>query len=215
MRTKMQSNVTELFDQAIETFDSALRTGVRIQEEATKWWTDMINEADSLQELQMRTRVMMNEAMPAAQKSVDQAMKLIDRTYRTSLDLLKKAFETGQSESIYEAQMKTQELWEATLAALRTNAQAIVQVNAQAMESWAEFAHRDIAGMGMEQMEQLGQMGQKMSQKATQRMESMAQKGAELGQKAAGMGQKTTRAGQKAARPRRKAAGQRTARRAR
>lgn len=210
MKTKMQSNVSELFDQAIETFDSALRTGVRIQEEATKWWTDMINEADSLQELQMRTRAMMNDAMPAAQKSVDHTMKLIDRTYRTSLDLLKKAFETGQSESMYEAQLKTQELWEATLAALRTNAQAIVQINAQAMESWAEFAHRDLAGMGMEQMEKMSQMGQKMSQKAAERMESMAQKGAEMGQKEAGAGAKTK------ARPQRKAAsGQRAARRSR
>jgi hypothetical protein len=143
MKMKVQPNMSELFDQAIETFDSALRTGVRIQEEATRWWTDMLRETDTLQELQHRAQTMMMDALPTTQRNVDQYMKLLDKTYHTSLELLNKALQTTQSGSLTEAQQRIQEFWEATFTALRTNAQAMVQVNTRTMEAWAEMTRRD------------------------------------------------------------------------
>jgi len=140
---KVQPNMSELFDQAIETFDSALRTGVRIQEEATRWWTDMLRETDTLQDLQQRAQSMMMEALPTTQKNIDQYMKLLDKTYHTSVELLNKALHATQSDSLTEAQQRIQEFWEATFTALRTNAQAMVQVNTRTMEAWAEMARRD------------------------------------------------------------------------
>lgn len=151
MKMKVQPNMSELFDQAIETFDSALKTGVRIQEEATRWWTDMLRESDTLQELQHRAQTMMMEALPTTQKNVDQYIKLLDKTYHTSIELLNKALQASQSGSLSDAQQRIQEFWEATFAALRTNAQAIVQVNSKTMEAWSEMARRDMSeswGMG-------------------------------------------------------------------
>lgn len=145
MKMKDQPNMSELFDQAIETFDSALKTGVRIQEEATRWWTDMLRESDTLQELQHRAQSMMMEALPTTQKNVDQYIKLLDKTYHTSIELLNKALQATQSESISDAQQRIQEFWEATFTALRTNAQAIVQVNSRTMEAWSEMARHDIS----------------------------------------------------------------------
>lgn len=152
MKMKVQPNMSELFDQAIETFDSALKTGVRIQEEATRWWTDMLRESDTLQELQHRAQSMMMEALPTTQKNVDQYIKLLDKTYHTSIELLNKALQATQSGSLTDAQQRIQEFWEATFTALRSNAQAIVQVNTRTMEAWSEMARRDIPeswGMGM------------------------------------------------------------------
>lgn len=165
MKMKAQPNMSELFDQAIETFDSALRTGVRIQEEATRWWTDMLRETDSLQELQHRAQSMMMDALPTTQRNVDQYLKLLDKTYHTSLELLNKAFQTTQSDSITEAQQRLQEFWEATFAALRTNAQAMVQVNTRTMEAWSEMARRD-ASFGWEQAKEATQSAQEAAKEA-------------------------------------------------
>lgn len=144
MKMKVQPNMSELFDQAIETFDQALKTGVRIQEEATRLWTDMLRETDTLQTLQHRAQSILMEALPTTQKNVDQYMRLLDKTYHTSLDLLNKAFQTTQSGSLSEAQARIQEFWEATFMALRSNAQAMVQVNTRTMEVWSELTRRDM-----------------------------------------------------------------------
>lgn len=140
---KMQPNMSEMFNQAIETFDSALKIGVKIQEEATKWWTDMLQETDTLQEFRQRAQSMMMVALPTTQKSVDQYMKLLDTTYHSSMELINKAFQATQSDSLTDAQARIQEFWQATFTAMRTNAQAIVQVNTRAMEAWAEMARHN------------------------------------------------------------------------
>lgn len=154
MKGKMQNNFSEMVEQAMEAFDTALKTGVKMQEEASKFWGGMLGETNSMQELQERMRMMMMDTMPTTQRNIEQYMKMLDKTYHSSMELLKKAFETTQSGSMMEAQAKAQELWEATLAALRNNAQAMVQINARAMETWAQFAHKekDMAEQGAEAM---------------------------------------------------------------
>lgn len=149
MKGKMSPNVSEMFDQAVESFDTALRTGVKIQEEATRWWSGMLLETDSLEEMQQRMRIIMNDTIPLTRRNIEQYMMIFDRTYRSSMEMLKKAFEMSQSDSIATAQVKTQELWEASLAMMRNNAQMIVQLNSRAMEMWAEFTRKDLAGQTM------------------------------------------------------------------
>lgn len=190
MRGKAQTSVSELFNQAVQTFETAMKTGVRIQEEASKWWTDMLGEANSLQELQQRARQMINETLPTSQQNADQYIKLLDKTYHTSMGLLQKAFETGQSESISEAQTRIQELWESMLSAIRNNAQAMVQINAKAMESWSEFAQRDVEEMASEM--------RSASRSGSQQMQSAMQAGSQQ--------MKSAASSMQAARPRTKAA---------
>ncbi len=102
-----------------------------------------------MQECQKRVEAMMTGALPAAQKNAEECLRLMDQNTRSSMDLLKKVFETCQSESIAEAQTKIRDLWEASLGTLRQNAQAIVQTNARAMEAWASCAKRNSEGKAM------------------------------------------------------------------
>jgi len=175
MKGATQNNFTEMFDQAIESFDMALKTGVKMQEEATRWWSDLMGDTNSIQGMQERMRGMMMDALPKAQRNIDQYMKMIDKSYQSSMELLKKAFETTQSGSIIEAQNKAQELWESTLAALRTNAQAMVQINARAMESWAEFVHKDMAEEGAEAMSAAAKAAHATAAHATQAAHAASQ----------------------------------------
>jgi hypothetical protein len=148
MQAASQKVVSELFDQAVETFNGALKTGLKVQEEATRWWLDVLGDAGSLQKVQHKLQEIVEDALPAAQKNAEECLKVLDRGSRTSMELLKKAFETGQSQSASEIQAKVRDLWEASLTALRSNAQAVVQLNARALEACSDLVGKTFAGNG-------------------------------------------------------------------
>jgi hypothetical protein len=110
----------ELFGQAIETFESAVRTGVKMQEEYT----------------------LINESIQMAQKNFDEAVRVMNQNTKTGLELMQRAFEARQASSTSDAQTRTREIWETALGALRNNTEAVVQANSRMLETWTELAKR-------------------------------------------------------------------------
>ena len=142
MAVKPQQMVSDWFCKATEALDTALKTSAKFQEETMQWWAEMMGGANSIQDWQKRAQSMALEAIPTAQKNAEEYMHAMDQTYRTGLDLLRRAFEGCECHSMEDLQGRVQSLWETTLGALRTNTQAFVQANAKAMESWAELVRR-------------------------------------------------------------------------
>jgi BMFP domain-containing protein YqiC len=147
MNSKTEAKLTGLFDQAVQTFGDAMKAGVKFQEEMSKLFTEMLDQAGPMQEWQRQSRALMGDAVPAAQKSVEQWMKLAQQNYLRSLDLFKRAFETEQpstGQAATEAmQNRTQDLWEASMEMVRGNAQAVAQANAKMMETWVELLRKN------------------------------------------------------------------------
>lgn len=134
--------VSDWFHKAAESMDAALRTNAKFQEETMQWWAEMMGGTNSIQDWQKRAQSLLMQAMPTAQRSAEEYMRAIDQTYRTGLELLRKAFESGEMGSIEDVQGRVQSLWETTLGAMRTNAQAFIQANSKAMETWAELVRK-------------------------------------------------------------------------
>jgi hypothetical protein len=143
--------VSDWFHKATEAMDSALKTTAKFQEETMQWWAEMLGGSNSIQDWQKRAQSMAMEAIPTAQKSAEEYLHAIDQTYRTGLELLRKAFESGEVHSIEDLQGRVQHLWENTLGALRTNTQAFIQANTKAMESWAELVRKGSEGQSQPQ----------------------------------------------------------------
>jgi BMFP domain-containing protein YqiC len=143
MEVKQQKAMVDLFEQAMDTYNSAFKTGIKMQEDTARWWADLMGETSPVQDWQKRAQAMMADAMPLAQKTAEEALRVIEQNSRTSLDLLRKVFDTAQSESVSDARDKIQGLWEASLGTLRENAQALVQANAKTIESWSEFMRKN------------------------------------------------------------------------
>ena len=135
--------VADLFDQAIKSYEQALKTGVRMQEESAKFFSNLVNQTTSPQDWQKRMKAVADEFIPQTQKSVDEGMKLIEQTSRTSIELLKKAVATGQPTSVQDAQAKFLGLWEASLNAMRDTAVSVTQANNKAIESWVSYARKN------------------------------------------------------------------------
>lgn len=83
--------VTDLFEQAMKSYEQALRTGVKMQEESAKFFNNLVNQATSPQDWQKRMKAMTDDLIPQTQKSVDEGLKIIEQTSRTSVELLKKS----------------------------------------------------------------------------------------------------------------------------
>lgn len=138
---KMEAKMTSLLDQATQTFGDALKAGVKIQEEIARWWGDALDQAGPMYELQKRSRAIVTEAIPAAQKNAEEWLRLVEQNYRRSMDLVKKAFSANGDSDI---QARTQGLWEASLDVMRDNAQAVAQTNVKMMDLWADLLQRNL-----------------------------------------------------------------------
>jgi hypothetical protein len=135
-------SVTDLFEQAMKNYEQALKTGLKLQEEAARMWTTILPQSNSLQDLERRMKLMADEILPQTQKSIEEGLKLVEQNSRASVELLKKAVAAAQSGSALDAQAKWLGFWESSLNAMRDNALALSQANARAVDTWMGFARK-------------------------------------------------------------------------
>jgi hypothetical protein len=117
-------------------WETAFRTGTRIQEESARRFTGLLPPWPTQPEL------LFTEAIQTAQKSMEEAMRVVNESTRRNLDVVEKGLEAGRAENAGEGQAKAREVWEASLGAIRANTQTIVEVNTRVLQSWAELGKR-------------------------------------------------------------------------
>jgi len=133
---------TELFEQAMSSYEQAFRTGLRLQEESGRWWTTFLEHTAPTAEWQKTVRTMGREILPEAQRRMEDGLRLVEQNSRASLELLrlfKKTVEVPHSNPMAEGQTKLLSFWEASLKSMRDGAQAVAHANTQALESWMEL----------------------------------------------------------------------------
>jgi len=131
----------DLFEQAAKNQEQLLKTGVKLQQEMSKWWTTALGEAGT-PDFQKRVKGVADDLFPHAQKNIDECLKLVEQNSRTSIDLLKKAVAVTQSTSLQDAQAKVFSVWEASLSALNEGTKALTQANTKATEAWLSFVQK-------------------------------------------------------------------------
>jgi len=142
MTDKAKAPASEIFDQALKNYEQALRTGLKVQEEAGKYWTKMLNQAASPQDLHKQITSMANDVIPATQKSMESCLNLLEQNSRATVDLMKKGLETAQVTNLSEGQSRLMEFCESSLKSLKSNAQAIADINTRAIDSWISLVKK-------------------------------------------------------------------------
>lgn len=136
MNEKTKTQGHELFEQAMKNYEHALQAGLKLQQESAKWWVDMMTQAGAPQDWQAKVNELASESVSMVQKRTEENLKLVEQSSRASLDLLGKAMNAMKMDTTSASQSKMQELWEASLEAVRTNATAVSQANMKWAESW-------------------------------------------------------------------------------
>ena len=144
--TNKEKPVSEMAEKAMRNYEQALRTSVKLQEEAGRWWTTMLNQTASAQDWQKRVTnltSMANGVMPVAQRRMEEVMELMEKNSRTGAELMKKAVDAAQTPAIAESQAKWIDVWTSSLGAVRSNAEALTQINTRVIDSWIDFARKN------------------------------------------------------------------------
>ncbi len=143
---EQEKPVTEMADKAMKNYEQALRTGLKLQEEAVKCWNHMFNQTASPQDWQKRFTnftAMTSEVMPMTQRRMEEMLDLMEKNSRTGAELMKKAVDAAQTPILGESQAKWMEFWTSSMGAARSNAEAITQISARAIDSWIDFVRKN------------------------------------------------------------------------
>jgi hypothetical protein len=136
------ASISEMSDAMRKNCEQALKTSLKLQEEAGRWWGSVFNPAACAQnwqeQLNTATRTA-NTILPLAQKPVSELIDLVEQNSRTSADLMKKALGAAQTPALAESQAKWAEFWTSSLQAARANTETLSQIGAKAIDSWSGF----------------------------------------------------------------------------
>ncbi|SPE60761.1 conserved hypothetical protein [Verrucomicrobia bacterium] len=137
---KDQTNaMSELAEQAVKNYEQALRSGLKLQQEASQWWSNCFNQNPSGQDWQKRWAGVANGLMPAAQKRMEEVVDLVEKNSQAGGELIKKAVEAAQTPVLADSQAKWVDVWTSSLGAAKSSAQAITQINVRGIDSCIEF----------------------------------------------------------------------------
>ena len=138
--------VSEMADSAMKNYEQAVRTGLKLQEEAGKWWTSVFNQASLTEDWQKRfTQMsgMANSLVPLAQRRMEEVMNLMEKNSRTGAELMKKAVDAAQTPVMAESQAKWVDFWTSSMGAVRSNAEAVSQISSKSIDAWIDFVRKN------------------------------------------------------------------------
>ena len=138
--------ISEMADKALKNYEQAMRTGLKMQEEAGKWWSSVFTQTELAQDLQKRWINMTGMAttlMPLAQRRMEEVVTLMEKNSRTGADLVKKAVDAAQTPTIAESQSKWMDFWTSSMGAVRSNTEAFSDISTKAIDSWVQFVRKN------------------------------------------------------------------------
>ena len=138
--------ISDMADSAMRNYEQAIRTGLKLQEEAGRCITAMLNQTASAPDWQKQmanVTGMANSLMPLAQRRMEEVMNLMEKNSRTSAELMKIAVDAAQTPVIANSQAKWMEFWASSIGAVRSNAEAMTEMSAKAMDAWINFVQKN------------------------------------------------------------------------
>ena len=135
-------SVTGMADTARKNYEHAIRTGKKFQEEAGEWWTRMLTQTTTATDWQKnftRFTAIAGNAVPMAQRCLQGAMDVMEKSSRNGADLLRKAVDAAQTPSFAESQAKWLEFWTSSMKAAQNNVEAVTHLGTRTIDSWIDF----------------------------------------------------------------------------
>ena len=138
--------LSEMADTALKNYQQALHTGLKLQEEAGRWWSSMLNQTNFTQDWQKRLSSVTGIAshlVPLAQRRMEDVIDLIEKNNQASAALMKQAVDAAQTPAGAESQAKWIDFWTSSLGAVRSNTEAVSQISSKAIDGWIDFVRKN------------------------------------------------------------------------
>ena len=140
MTTATQSNLNELYRNALEQFESALKTGIKIQEESIKMWTNWAKEPPIMPDWTQKAQTAVLDTLSSMPEHLEESMQVLNEQSKNAMEMLHKAFDVSRSGNVSEAQEKTPRTVGNEPGRVANNIHSLLKVQSQAMQKWEEAA---------------------------------------------------------------------------
>ncbi len=132
--------MTDLFKQSSEMFNQSFCAGMKLQEDAARFWTNTLGK--NLEQVCNQTEKFSQESMPAAKKNLQNFRNLCDEQGQRGMDMFRKSFESAEATLNDNVMDKTMDFWRTSFDAVRTGFDTMTKSNVQMMDRWADAAHK-------------------------------------------------------------------------
>jgi hypothetical protein len=133
---------SEVFDEAMRSYEKALKAGIQLQEESVNLWKELLTKLGSPEEFQAKLESMTAVAFPESRKRMEEFVETFYRLSNQTIDLFGKTQGVYQSTSVTDAQGRVQDLIESSLTALLVSVHSAMNTNAKIITSWKELVDR-------------------------------------------------------------------------
>ncbi|NOT02936.1 MAG: hypothetical protein HOP29_20240 [Phycisphaerales bacterium] len=140
MTTATADTMTDAFKQATEVFNQTLSTGMKFQEETTRFWNDTCGK--SMDQFCGEAEKFSRETIPTAKRNMERMHKTFDEQARKNMDMVRKSFETAEATLDQSFMDKTFDLWRSSIETFRTSMETMAKANMRLFDGWGEMAHR-------------------------------------------------------------------------
>lgn len=136
----------EMVEGALKGYEQALRTGLKLQQEAAQWWSKSLQQAAPTPDLQKWFAGLASTAnttvIPAAQKQLEEVLHLLEKNNQHCVDLVRKATEAAQTSGLEESRAKWIEFWKSSMVVARANAEALTAANGKMVDQCIDFVKK-------------------------------------------------------------------------
>jgi hypothetical protein len=138
IKTASNNKSSDLFQQAMGSFETALRTGVQLQGESVQRCVEILRDAGSPLAWERTVPAKVAQAIAATQQNIDQSIRFIDENAQQTVKFMEMALETCPTDS--DGGAEDGYFWTHALNAMRTNVDIIHAANARVLKSWGDLA---------------------------------------------------------------------------
>lgn len=135
----------DMFRMMSDNFSSAMRNGMKFQEDALRFWNDAFTRSSE----QFRVRMGTGEEMfPVARKNADRFAKIMDEQTSRNLDLLRQAIDAAGSQNFGEMNDKFAHIWRSSFDGIRHTAEAFALAGKEMLDCCMDMTRGECNSTG-------------------------------------------------------------------
>jgi len=135
-----QETINEVFHESMRGYEKVLKTGVELQEQSIRLWSDLLAKLGSPEQFQSKVAELNADFLPAFRKQLEEVLGASNLVSNQSVALLRKSTGLLEATSIPDAQRRLQDYLEALMGATRVNVHLALNTTARLMNFWNESA---------------------------------------------------------------------------
>lgn len=139
MTTDTKEFATDMFHQAADSFKKTMEAGIKVQEQFTKMWMVPMTMPSNFEDMRKRGEKISTDYVSLMEKNMQQIQRSFDEQSKTTMDLMKKAFDAAKGQNPSEIQNRSQELFQSSMDSVKNFTDTLVKTNTQIMENWSNL----------------------------------------------------------------------------